>query len=461
MRELYFNVGGDPKDDRPYLQPDNPAGAPAIPLVFLEGAMPPNRARVVIPNDSTGGSTVYYQNGAKSFRVILPPLDHEFQAEAGEPPQLPPEYNGDADQVALHYRAATPALQRLSARGRYLYAGDQRLKWRSITGFRLLELIATGRQAEAETFARWCAENKIAPRVLTSANVLFRLTPSVGAAVLPDLLALFAQVGCYVEVVAFADSAYYTYDHNAHMRDVANKCEASGIAILEVANEVVQIHPTQDSRLGDIDYLMTLARLASSSLPLSIGSTHNGDDENRSLAEASRKLGNAYATAHMMRSNEENNWKWVRHTNELGWIADDVRIYAINDEPRRDDTTPGKHLALAVLCHGIRDIGDTFHCASGLQAQIPNGAELSAFEARKQGWDLIPADFSPTYRNSGQGWPVKGLNSGLRVYSGVQGGLAYTLVVDGDSNSPQWYDNAKPELLASRDRALVYRVTQG
>jgi hypothetical protein len=102
-RELFFNVGGDPRDDQPVLQPDIPTGHPPIPLTFLPGATPPNRARVDVPEVCTGAATVYYQQRAKAFRVILPPLGQQFQAEAGEPPQLPPEYNGDPDMVAMHY----------------------------------------------------------------------------------------------------------------------------------------------------------------------------------------------------------------------------------------------------------------------------------------------------------------------------------------------------------------------
>jgi hypothetical protein len=126
LREIRFNVGGDPKDDAPYVQPDRKVDAAGnqlpekpepVPMqlgheladgTFVVGA-PVNRGLANIPADNTGGADVYYQHGSKTFRVILPPPGKQFQNEAGEAPQLPPEYNGDADRVALHYSWAPPA----------------------------------------------------------------------------------------------------------------------------------------------------------------------------------------------------------------------------------------------------------------------------------------------------------------------------------------------------------------
>lgn len=135
-RELFFNVGGNPKDDVPRIQPDRPTGAPALPGFFLDGATPPNRMRVIIPEICTGGATVSYQQGKKRFRVILPPLDQEFQAEAGEVPQLPPEYHGDADKVALHYTWDDATLPILQRHGRFfLLPNGDRFFLKGKTGF--------------------------------------------------------------------------------------------------------------------------------------------------------------------------------------------------------------------------------------------------------------------------------------------------------------------------------------
>jgi len=132
-RQLFFNVSGDPRKDAPWCEPDAPEGAPPIPLQFQPGATPPNRAMVDVPSQYTGGATVWFQNSVKSFRVILPPLGEEIQAEAGQPPQLPPEYNGDASKVALAYVWDLP---RPVWDGTYLrFADGRRYVARHITGF--------------------------------------------------------------------------------------------------------------------------------------------------------------------------------------------------------------------------------------------------------------------------------------------------------------------------------------
>ncbi len=133
LREIRFNVGGDQRDDQPYIMPDrvvDPAtNEPTnekpepIPVVlgredadgFHEGATPANRGLAKVPAKNTGGSDFWYQHGQKTFRVILPPPDRQFQNEAGLPPCLPPEYNGDADRVALHYTwiMARPGITRI------------------------------------------------------------------------------------------------------------------------------------------------------------------------------------------------------------------------------------------------------------------------------------------------------------------------------------------------------------
>ena len=103
-REIRFNVGGDHKDDQPLLYPDRPTDHAPITTTFES----PGRLLAIIPPECTGGATLKYQKETKEFRIILPPVDKQFQNEAGEPPQLPPEYNGDPDKVALHYAWAPP-----------------------------------------------------------------------------------------------------------------------------------------------------------------------------------------------------------------------------------------------------------------------------------------------------------------------------------------------------------------
>lgn len=100
MSTLNFNVGGDPKGDQPTLVADNPPGGSLVASHF-EGGNPPNRFVGTVPATITGGGTIHYDHGRKSFRVIFPPGDGPW--EAGMAPCLPPEYNGDSERVVLRY----------------------------------------------------------------------------------------------------------------------------------------------------------------------------------------------------------------------------------------------------------------------------------------------------------------------------------------------------------------------
>lgn len=102
MSTLNFNVGGDPGDDQPVLIADNPPGGTTLSTHF-EGVpgQPPNRFVATVPSTITGGATLRYQGGKKEFRVIVPPGDGPW--EAGMPPCIPPEYNGDFRRVLLSY----------------------------------------------------------------------------------------------------------------------------------------------------------------------------------------------------------------------------------------------------------------------------------------------------------------------------------------------------------------------
>lgn len=356
-----------------------------------------------------------------------------------------------------------PALAPINPQGRFTFAGGQRLRWRGITAFRLLEFVAHGREADAETYLSWCLEHRVYPRVLCMAKHLFELNPRDGVAALPRFLEMAADHRVYCELTALADTKSYPGMDLGWMVDaVGNSAFITQLARVEIANEVLPLHPTQDDRLGNLDVLASLARRVPSGVAVSLGSNHNGSDEDRSIAHKTQSFPNGYITDHMDRTDEENGWKWVRHTNELGWISDDTNLDSINDEPKRSDLTPGKHLALAVLCHAIRDIGNTFHYGGGLHGLIPTGAELAAFQGCEQGWNLIEAEtwfHHGTYRNAGQGWPVKGFTNANRVYSSVQGNRAITLALDAANVHIDWDEHARPEQIIELDGARVYRVT--
>lgn len=134
MSTLNFNVAGDPKDDQPTLIADNPPGGTLIASHF-EGVdgQPPNRWVGTVPPDITGGAWVTADHGRIRFRVILPPGDGPW--EAGDPPCMPPEYNGDQSKVAMVYRPAVAALVPLDLVGRFFRQSGARCFLNGATGF--------------------------------------------------------------------------------------------------------------------------------------------------------------------------------------------------------------------------------------------------------------------------------------------------------------------------------------
>lgn len=138
MSTLNFNVSGDPHGDTPGILADNPPGGTPIPGRF-EGT-PINRFVATVPPELSGAATLTYQQGAKSFRVILPPGPGVY--EAGLPPCLPPEYHGDAEKVALKY---APISQRPYWDGTYLRHQDgSRYVSMRISGFLDYKLFLDG-----------------------------------------------------------------------------------------------------------------------------------------------------------------------------------------------------------------------------------------------------------------------------------------------------------------------------
>lgn len=129
-----MNVAGNPKDDQPVLVADNPPGGTTLATHF-EGVPGqwPNRFVAVVPPEITGGATLYYQQKRKSFRVIVPPGEGSW--EAGLPPCLPPEYEGDGGQVALVYTPSVFTLPTLEVRGRFFWQSGHRCFLNGATGF--------------------------------------------------------------------------------------------------------------------------------------------------------------------------------------------------------------------------------------------------------------------------------------------------------------------------------------
>lgn len=134
MNRLHFNVAGDrqPEGDVPYLLCD-------LNGEIIPGEFPaPNRLTVHVPVQITGGATLYYQDGKRSFRVIVPPIvGDNGDWEAGQPPCLPPELK--PEDVALIYQSFYAPLPILTPHGHVFRAGGQHWYGNMASGFAAFE----------------------------------------------------------------------------------------------------------------------------------------------------------------------------------------------------------------------------------------------------------------------------------------------------------------------------------
>lgn len=352
----------------------------------------------------------------------------------------------------------------LLGRHGFVLADGRRYPLVGATGFKLISLVADGKITEASRFLSSLGPNRTV-RILTMAEHLFHLDPDRGRAFLLATLDLLQDHGHYGSVVTFADTgSYSSMDFERHAMEVGALCDGHPAAIFnELGNELYALHPTQDDRLGDVTYLKHLRTHIPTTLPVSLGSTHGGNDESEIFEDGD------LLTIHGDRQNGDQipggdsaGWRWVRHTNEQRAYGDRVRKYPVNDEPRRDDLAPDKHLGMALLCR-LMGIGDTFHFRGGLFCEPPTGAELLAFDARQRGWDLIPPEWVGEYRNAGQvGSPVKSFDRAIRIYSSIRGGSGYSLVLGGEAGLRiDWNDSWPTRTLVHSEGACqLWQVTQ-
>jgi len=366
------------------------------------------------------------------------------------------------EYAALHAAPPVPTLTRLRLADRFglVNPAGVRVPWTAVTGFRLIDLVADGDIAGAERFLSGLAPARSA-RVLLMARWLFDLSPEAGLRALPATLALAERHGVYLEVTIFADTkerrpemGYQQYAWN-----VGTICATSpACALLEIGNELHPLHETQDAKLGDVAYLRqlhTTLRESAPGVPVSLGSTHGDQDESDVFRDGD------FLTIHGDRMDGDNGWRWVRHTNDQRALAERVNRWAVNDEPKRDDLSCDKQIAMGAL-QRMASLGDLFHYRDGLQAIAPQGAERDAFVCRARGWAAIPDDWRGSYQNAGfSGSPVEKFEGALRAYSSVNGSTAYTLVMDGAQARITWRDDwPSRTLVLAEGGTQLWRVTR-
>ncbi|HUF24921.1 MAG TPA: hypothetical protein VMN81_12390 [Vicinamibacterales bacterium] len=286
---------------------------------------------------------------------------------------------------AVAASAATRDGQRVAVEGtRFVRPDGTAFEWRGITAFMLVELVASGNEAEAAAYLDWAAANGVTVvRVLTMAHHLFRLTPADGLRALPRLLELAAERGVHVEVVALADTEEHVVDLDAHVAAIGNIAAAHPNAFVEIANE--PFHETQVPALHDRDTLARLATAVPNEVVVALGA---GALDNSG--------GGDYVTVHTPRGTP---WEHVTALAEGRALVTKYGRPVVSDEPvgaaaelrpGARDNSPERFRAAALLTR-MTGMYATFHYEGGLQARIPEGIEAECFKAWSEAWTLLPA----------------------------------------------------------------------
>jgi hypothetical protein len=360
---------------------------------------------------------------------------------AGCEAEAPPPVSQSALTVSTVPPADTistaPARDHLVVKGVDFFDRDRRFEWRGITAFRLLEQIAHGGEAEAIAYLDWAGARKVTIiRVLTMAKHLFQLSPVDGLSALPKLLALAAERGLFVEIVALADTADTPLDLAQHVKAIATIAAAHPNALVEIANE--PWHPTQDPRLHDPAFVKALADLVPAQVPVALGSIEGGDG----YAAAGR-----YATWHSPRSDAAAGWDHVVALAEGAPLVARWQKPVISDEPigaaetlisGRRDNEPGRFAAAAALTR-TAGLGATFHYEGGLQARIPVGPELECFQAWSAGLDAVAS--IPTggrFLASADLTSIAGISGARAVFGRLYEREVWVVLVDPGEARVEW-----------------------
>jgi hypothetical protein len=276
--------------------------------------------------------------------------------------------------------------QRLEIRGTSFVTGSTPFEWRGISAFRLVEMIARGRESEAVAYLDWAAKHKVTVlRVFLMANNLFQLKPADGLRAAPRLLELAAARGLHVELVALVDTRELEADLDGHVKAVGAIAAAHPNAVVEIANE--PWHSTQDKRLHDPAFVKTLAALVPAGIPVALGSAEKDDGY----------AAGSYATWHSPRSSDDDGWGHVLALARGAGFVSEWKKPLISDEPigahaefnpGRRDNVPERFAAAGALTR-LSGLGATFHYEGGLQAEIPAGSELECLNAWNAGLDLL------------------------------------------------------------------------
>ena len=291
-------------------------------------------------------------------------------------------------------QATLPSVPRLRIDGtQFVTASGAPFQWRGITAFRLADYIADGQEAEAMRFLDWAAAQKLTVvRVLAMMGGQFDLRPEDGRRALPRVLALAAERGLYVEVVALAGTADIAVNLQEHVDAIAAILTRHANGVLEIANEPV--HPSQSAEVQNPGVLKALADRVPPDILVSLGSIERGDGFGAGT----------YITWHAPRDSGRGGWGHVLALAEGAHLLSRWKKPVISDEPigagevlqpGRRDNEPSRFRAAALLSR-LTGAGATFHYEGGLHALVPQGRELASFNAWNEAWTMLPADVERT-----------------------------------------------------------------
>lgn len=345
---------------------------------------------------------------------------------------------------------------RLRTAGTAFRTGSGAFEWRGLSAFRLVEMVAGKREQEAIALLDWARRHGLTVvRVFAMARHLFPLTPADGRAALPRLLALAAERGLYVEIVALADTAAIRPDFEAHVRAVGAIAARYPNALVEIANEPG--HASQDARLHDPSFAEQLAKLVPDAVPVALGSAEYDP----------RYARGDYATFHFQRGDDAGGWGHVLELARGAALVERWRKPLVSDEPigagtafepgRRDDD-PRRFRAAAALTR-LAGLQATFHYEGGLQARAPAGQERACFDAWRDGLDMlrdVPAGGQFAETPPGTLATVEGARA---VFARDAGDEVWLVAVDPQNLSVRWGTRWRERRRLMRDGVAVLQAT--
>jgi hypothetical protein len=337
---------------------------------------------------------------------------------------------------AAKRESAQPTLMPLKTCGRSLCVHDEsRFRWRGVTAFALLDLVADGKLNEARGFLEWAhrAGFNVVRVLAMNPRGWFDLSAEDGRRALPDLLSLAAEYSLRVQIVALANSRGRDESFlREQVREVGRLCSKSSDCVLEIANE--PYHSTQ-AKLNDPELMRRLQQEVPESVLVAWGAARS--DTSTSLA------GGDFVVVHMARGGDR--WTRVARMTGLDTISRQTGKFVVDNEPigaaeraernRRDDD-PAVFFAQGALSR-VLEVGSTFHCEDCLHARIPGPIQQQAAQAFIEGSRIAPDDVVLTYVPDDSAEAPVALQpdhaNRSRVFAGVAGQKGWAVVIGPDT----------------------------